>query len=110
MLQSDGHSPACRPAPDPARRLDFDVVIATRNRPQALALSIPLILGQSRPPEKLIVIDSSDDHAAVAGIVAETVARAVAESGWKAASSSSIPSRDCRASAIAASPMSRPRW
>jgi glycosyltransferase involved in cell wall biosynthesis len=61
----------------PARRLDFDVVIATRNRPEALALSIPLILGQSRRPEKLIVIDSSDDHAPVA----EAVARAVAEAG-----------------------------
>ncbi len=52
--------------------LTFDVVIATRNRPEALALSIPLILGQSRQPERLIVIDSSDNHAPVA----ETVARA----------------------------------
>lgn len=50
--------------------LSFDVVIATRNRPDALALSIPLILGQSRLPERLIVIDSSDDHAPVAGTVA----------------------------------------
>ena len=64
-----------------ARQLDFDVVIATRNRPEALALSIPLILGQSRRPRKLIVIDSSDDHAPVA----ETVARAVAEAGWDGA-------------------------
>ena len=62
----------------PARRLDFDVVIATRNRPEALALSIPLILGQSRRPQRLIVIDSSDDHARVAGTVAEAVAKA----GW----------------------------
>ena len=55
-------SPSCeRPA-----RLDFDVVIATRNRPQALELSIPLILGQSRQPKKLIVIDSSDDQTRVA--------------------------------------------
>jgi glycosyltransferase involved in cell wall biosynthesis len=61
---------------DPVRRLDFDVVIATRNRPEALALSIPLILGQSRQPRKLIVIDSSDDHAAVARTVAEATA------GW----------------------------
>jgi hypothetical protein len=56
--------------------LTFDVVIATRNRPEALALSIPLILGQSRQPGKLIVIDSSDNHAPVA----ETVARTTA--GW----------------------------
>jgi glycosyltransferase involved in cell wall biosynthesis len=60
----------------PARPLDFDVVIATRNRPEALALSIPLILGQSRRPQRLILIDSSDDHAPVA----EAVARATA--GW----------------------------
>lgn len=54
--------------------LTFDIVIATRNRPEALALSIPLLLGQSRRPEKLIVIDSSDDHAPVAKVVAETTA------------------------------------
>jgi GT2 family glycosyltransferase len=65
------------------RRLDFDVVIATRNRPEALALSIPLILGQSRQPKKLIVIDSSDDHPAVAETVARAVAAARRESGWK---------------------------
>lgn len=52
--------------------LDFDVVIATRNRPKALALTIPLILGQSRVPKRLIVIDSSDDHAPVAQVVAQT--------------------------------------
>jgi glycosyltransferase involved in cell wall biosynthesis len=57
--------------------LSFDIVIATRNRPEALALSIPLILGQSRQPDKLIVIDSSDDHTPVA----EAVAKAAA--GWR---------------------------
>lgn len=64
----------------PTRPLDFDVAIATRNRPEALALSIPLILGQSRQPKKLIVIDSSDDHAVVARTVAEAVDKAGA--GW----------------------------
>lgn len=59
--------------------LSFDVVIATRNRPEALALSIPLILTQSRLPGQLIVIDSSDDHAPVA----ETVAAAVAQAGFR---------------------------
>ncbi len=59
-----------------ADALRFDVVIATRNRPEALALSIPLILSQSRLPEKLIVIDSSDDHAPVAAAVAKAVAKA----------------------------------
>ncbi len=67
--------------PNTTRRLDFDVVIATRNRPEALALSIPLILGQSRRPRKLIVIDSSDDHAPVAETVAEAVAEAGAQAG-----------------------------
>ena len=57
------------------RFLSFDIVIATRNRPEALALSIPLMLSQSRQPGKLIVIDSSDDHAPIA----EAVANATAE-------------------------------
>jgi glycosyltransferase involved in cell wall biosynthesis len=58
------------------------VAIATRNRPEALALSLPLILGQSRQPKKLIVIDSSDDHAPVAETVARAVAQARTGSGW----------------------------
>lgn len=56
--------------------LRFDIVIATRNRPEALALSVPLMLGQSRQPGRLIVIDSSDDHAPVARAVAAATA------GW----------------------------
>jgi len=63
-------------APEVENVLSFDVVIATRNRPEALALSIPLILGQSRQPEKLIVVDSSQDHAPVADTVAQ------ATQGW----------------------------
>ncbi len=45
-------------------RLEYAIVIATRNRPAALRLSIPRMLSQSRPPSQLIVVDSSDDHAA----------------------------------------------
>ncbi|MEM1232553.1 MAG: glycosyltransferase [Pseudomonadota bacterium] len=41
--------------------LSYSVVIATRNRPAALALSIPLLQGQSRAPAEIIVIDASDD-------------------------------------------------
>lgn len=59
-------------SPSAPQTLTFDVVIATRNRPDALALTIPLLLSQSRLPQKLIVIDSSDDHAPVAQVVAET--------------------------------------
>ena len=54
-------------------RLTFDTVIATRNRPEALALSIPLILRQSRQTQKLIIIDSSDDHQAVKSVVEQAV-------------------------------------
>ena len=67
--------PPSAPAGEPERPCSsYDVVIATRNRPEALALSIPLILAQSRSPAKLIVIDSSDDHAPVAAAVEAAVA------------------------------------
>lgn len=56
--------------PDPARQLGVDAVIATRNRAEALAVSVPLLLAQSYPLAKLIVIDSSDDHAPVAETLA----------------------------------------
>ena len=55
---------------DEIEALDYDVVIATRNRTDALELSVPLILSQTPPPKKLIVIDSSDDHAPVSQILA----------------------------------------
>lgn len=41
--------------------MDYDIVIATRNRPAILKVSIPLMLAQSRRPKRLIVVDSSDD-------------------------------------------------
>ena len=41
--------------------MNYDVVIATRNRPEALKVSIPLILNQNRAPRKLVIVDSSDD-------------------------------------------------
>lgn len=41
--------------------LTYAAVVATRNRPQALELSLPLLLGQSRPPAQVIIVDSSDD-------------------------------------------------
>jgi len=47
----------------------YDIVIATRNRTDALALSIPLLTGQSRRPEHVIVVDSSDDPDPVREIV-----------------------------------------
>lgn len=55
-------------------RSEYTIVIATRNRPAALRLSIPRMLAQSRPPSQLVVIDSSDDHAATAAAVEECAA------------------------------------
>jgi glycosyltransferase involved in cell wall biosynthesis len=55
-------------------QLAYTIVIATRNRPAALRLSIPRMLAQSRPPAQLIVVDSSDDHAATVRAVKESVA------------------------------------
>ncbi len=45
--------------------MEFDVVIATRNRASALMMSLPLMLSQTRLPESLIIVDSSDNHAEV---------------------------------------------
>lgn len=53
--------------------MDYDVVIATRNRPEALKLSIPLILTQERPPKKLIIVDASDDHQLICKTVKEAL-------------------------------------
>ena len=49
--------------------VSYDVVMATRNRPEALRLSIPLILSQSRLPSQLIIVDSSDNPAPTAAVV-----------------------------------------
>lgn len=52
----------------------YSTVIATRNRPEALALSLPLHLAQSRLPERIIVVDGSDDPSANAALVARVAA------------------------------------
>lgn len=54
---------------------EYEVVIATRNRAAVLPISIPTILGQSVPPKRLIVVDSSDDHAEVCRQVRRAVER-----------------------------------
>lgn len=48
----------------------FSTVIVTRNRPLALALSLPLHLMQSRLPERVLIIDSSDDPSQNRALVA----------------------------------------
>ncbi|MGP3535735.1 glycosyltransferase family 2 protein [Microbacterium sp. RD1] len=45
--------------------LDYDVVVATRNRLEMLWSTLPLFAAQSRPPRRIIVVDRSDDHEAV---------------------------------------------
>lgn len=49
--------------------MDYEIVIATRNRAEALRLSIPLMLDQSRRANRLIVVDSSDNHSQIARVV-----------------------------------------
>jgi glycosyltransferase involved in cell wall biosynthesis len=53
--------------------LGYSIVLATRNRLKALELSIPRMLLQSRPPAQLILVDSSDDHPAIAAAVKRLV-------------------------------------
>lgn len=57
-------------------RTSYSTVVVTRNRPEALRLSLPLLLDQSRPPGEILVIDSSDDQsqnqALVAGLAQQT--------------------------------------
>jgi glycosyltransferase involved in cell wall biosynthesis len=45
--------------------MSYDCVIATRNRINAVKMSIPLILKQGISPNRLIVIDASDNHDSV---------------------------------------------
>lgn len=49
--------------------MNYSCVIATRNRLEALRLSIPALLNQTRPPHDIIIVDSSDDEAAVRSLV-----------------------------------------
>jgi len=51
--------------------LGYSIVLATRNRLDALRVSVPRMLAQSPPPAQLIVVDSSDDHVPVQSAVRE---------------------------------------
>ncbi len=57
-------------------RLTYDAVIATRNRAEALSLTLPILLSQSPRPSRLIVVDASDDHAAASSAVQTAVRQA----------------------------------
>jgi glycosyltransferase involved in cell wall biosynthesis len=54
--------------------MSYDCIIATKNRLNALRMSIPLILKQSVLPARLIIVDASDDHDSV-----KTEARQISE-------------------------------
>lgn len=47
----------------------YSTVIATRNRPAALSLSLPLQLAQSHLPERIVVVDGSDDPSETRALV-----------------------------------------
>ena len=49
--------------------MEFDIVVATRNRQLALPLSVPLMLSQNRLPRRFIVVDASDNHMEVRAIL-----------------------------------------
>lgn len=42
--------------------MEFDILVATRNRQSVLQVSLPLMITQDLLPAKFIFIDSSDDH------------------------------------------------
>jgi len=42
--------------------MEYDIVIATRNRLPALRISLPLMLSQEKLPRNLIMVDASDNH------------------------------------------------
>ncbi len=53
--------------------MEYDVVLATRNRQAILEISLPLMLAQTRPPQRFIVVDASDNHTGVRDIFERTV-------------------------------------
>jgi glycosyltransferase involved in cell wall biosynthesis len=51
--------------------LSYDLVIATRNRPRVLKLCLELLSKQTRQPQEVTLVDSSDDAEPVKQIVAD---------------------------------------
>lgn len=45
--------------------LSYAIVVATRNRLDMLRVSLPLFIQQTRPADRLVVVDRSDDHESV---------------------------------------------
>lgn len=49
--------------------MKYAIVVATRNRLDALSVSVPLFLGQTAQPSEIVIVDASDDHAAVRAFI-----------------------------------------
>lgn len=47
----------------------YDIVIATRNRLHQPKASVPLMLAQIQRPERIVLVDASDDHIAVSTLM-----------------------------------------
>lgn len=45
--------------------MEYDVVIATLNRVQALKMSLPLLAEQTHKPSQIIIVDATDDHESI---------------------------------------------
>lgn len=54
--------------------LDYAIVVATRNRLEMLSASLPLLVDQSRPAARIVVVDRSDQHQPVRELC-ESIAR-----------------------------------
>ena len=46
-------------------KMDYDIVMATANRPEILLVSLPTMVRQTRPARRLIIADASDDPSAI---------------------------------------------
>lgn len=60
----------------PDKQMDYDLVLATRNRQTIVKISLPLMLAQTRLPRRFIVVDASDDHGEVRDVFESTFCRA----------------------------------
>ncbi len=56
--------------------LDYAIVVATRNRLDMLHASLPIFVNQSRPANRVVVVDRSDDHESVRSLCESIAANA----------------------------------
>lgn len=51
--------------------ISYDIVLCTKNREKSLEVSIPSFLNQKYLPEKIIVVDASDEHGKILSLLKE---------------------------------------